>query len=87
MSPGPKKGRLTDIMPTKVGRQSEYNAERMKQMKQIQKNSIELRMNATPTPQIIETDLRKIFSNEIEMNVSRAATQNYNETKPTTQAR
>jgi hypothetical protein len=44
-------------------------------------------MNATPTPQIIETDLRKIFSNEIEMNVSRAATQNYNETKTTTQAR
>lgn len=33
MSPGPKKGRLTDIMPAKVGRQSEYNAERMKQMK------------------------------------------------------
>jgi hypothetical protein len=45
-------------------------------------------MNATPTPQLIETDLRKIFSNEIEMNVSRAAaTQNHNETKTTTQAR
>ena len=87
MSPGPKKGRLTEIMPSKAGRQSEYNAERIKHMKQIQKHSNELRMNATPTPQIIETDLRKIFSNEIEMNVSRAATQNHNETKTTTQAR
>jgi hypothetical protein len=33
MSPGPNKGRLSDIMPAKVGRQSEYNAERIKQMK------------------------------------------------------
>jgi hypothetical protein len=63
-------------MPVKIGRQSEYNAERAKEMRSIQKHANELRMNATPTPQLIETDLRKIFSNDLGQsdNMSRAVT-------------